>query len=72
MFGLNGGRSGNETILIDGAPSQAVDWGGLMVSPINDSVQEQQIVQNEYDAQYERAGRRRHADHEERNEFVSW
>jgi hypothetical protein len=56
MFGLNGGRSGNETILIDGAPSQAVDWGGLMVSPINDSVQEQQVVQNEYDAQYERAG----------------
>lgn len=56
MFGLNGGRSGNAEILIDGAPSQAVDWGGLMVSPINDSVQEQQIVQNEYDAQYERAG----------------
>jgi hypothetical protein len=56
MFGLNGGRSGNATILIDGAPSQAVDWGGLMVSPINDSVQEEQIVQNEYDAQYERAG----------------
>lgn len=56
MFGLNGGRSGNEEILIDGAPSQAVDWGGLMVSPINDSVQEQQVVQNEFDAQYERAG----------------
>jgi hypothetical protein len=56
MFGLNGGRSGNEEILIDGAPSQAVDWGGLMVSPINDSVQEQQITQNQYDVQYERAG----------------
>ena len=27
-----------------------------MVSPINDSVQEQQVVQNEYDSQYERAG----------------
>jgi hypothetical protein len=56
MFGLNGGRSGNASILIDGAPSQAVDWGGLMVSPVNDSVQEQQIIQNVYDAQYERAG----------------
>ena len=56
MFGMNGGRSGNASILIDGAPSQAVDWGGLMVSPINDSVQEQQLVQNEYDVQYERAG----------------
>lgn len=55
-FGLNGGRSGNEQILIDGAPSTAVDWGGLLVSPLQDSVQEQQVVQNEYDAQYERSG----------------
>jgi hypothetical protein len=56
MFGLNGGRSGNEQILIDGAPSTAVDWGGLFVSPNQDSVQEQQVVQNVYDAQYERSG----------------
>jgi Carboxypeptidase regulatory-like domain len=55
-FGLNGGRSGEESILIDGAPSTAMDWGGLMVSPLQDSVQEQQIVQNTYDAQYERGG----------------
>ena len=55
-FGMNGGRTGNEEILIDGAPSQAVDWGGLMVSPLQDSVQEQQIVVNTYDAQYEKAG----------------
>jgi len=55
-FGLNGGRSGNEQILIDGAPSTAVDWGGLLVAPSNDSVQEQQVVRNVYDAQYERAG----------------
>ena len=56
MFGLNGGRTGEASILIDGAPSTAVDWGGLMVSPLQDSVQEQQIVENTYDAQYERAG----------------
>jgi len=56
MFGLNGGRTGNEQVLIDGAPSTAVDWGGLMVAPVNDSVQEQQVVQNVYDAQYERSG----------------
>jgi hypothetical protein len=56
MFGLNGGRTGNEQVLIDGAPSTAVDWGGLLVAPVNDSVQEQQIVQNVYDAQYERSG----------------
>src|SRR3954447_20069739 len=56
MFGLNGGRTGNEQVLIDGAPSTAVDWGGLFVAPVNDSVQEQQVVQNVYDAQYERSG----------------
>jgi Carboxypeptidase regulatory-like domain/TonB dependent receptor len=56
MFGLNGGRSGNAQILIDGASSTAVDWGGLLVAPVNDSVQEQQVVQNVYDAQYQRSG----------------
>lgn len=56
MFGINGGRSGDADILIDGAPSTAIDWGGLMVSPMQDSVQELQIVQNEYDAQYDRGG----------------
>lgn len=55
-FGLNGGRSATEQILIDGAPSTAVDWGGLIVAPPNDSVQEQQVSTNEYDAQYERSG----------------
>ena len=55
-FGINGGRTGNETILIDGAPSQAVDWGGLLVSPLQDSIQEEQVVRNTYDAQYIRAG----------------
>ena len=55
-FGINGGRTGDESILIDGAPSQAVDWGGLLVSPLQDSIQEQQIVSNTYDAQYERGG----------------
>ncbi len=56
QFGLNGGRTGEAQILIDGAPSTAMDWGGLMVSPINDSVQEQQVATNVYDAQYERSG----------------
>ena len=55
-FGLNGGRSGQASILIDGAPATAVDWGGLMVAPLQDSVQEQQIVTNTYDAQYVRGG----------------
>ncbi len=56
QFGLNGGRTGEAAILIDGAPSTAMDWGGLMVSPMNDSVQEQQVMTNVYDSQYERSG----------------
>lgn len=56
MFGINGGRTGESEILVDGAPDTAIDWGGLMVSPINDSVQEQQVIDNVYDAQYERGG----------------
>jgi hypothetical protein len=56
MFGINGGRTGESEILIDGAPSTAIDWGGLMVSPINDSIQEQQVIDNVYDSQYERGG----------------
>ena len=55
-FGINGGRSAESEILIDGAPSTAIDWGGLVVSPIQDSVQEQQVVQNEYDAEYHGGG----------------
>ena len=55
-FGINGGRSAEAEILIDGAPSTAMDWGGLIVSPIQDSVQEQQVVQNEYDAEYHGGG----------------
>jgi len=54
--GLNGGRTGSASILIDGAPSQAIDWGGLLVSPLQDSVQEQQVVTNNYDAQFQRGG----------------
>jgi hypothetical protein len=56
QFGLNGGRIGNEQILIDGAPSTAVDWGGLFVAPNQDAIQEQQVAPNVYDAQYERSG----------------
>ena len=55
-FGINGGRSAESEILIDGAPSTAIDWGGLIVSPIQDSVQEEQVVQNEYDAEYHGGG----------------
>jgi hypothetical protein len=55
-FGINGGRTAESLILIDGASSTAIDWGGLMVSPTQDSVQEQQVMQNVYDAQYERGG----------------
>jgi hypothetical protein len=55
-FGMNGGRTGSASILIDGAPSQAVDWGGMLITPLQDSVQEQQVVTNTYDAQFQRSG----------------
>jgi hypothetical protein len=51
-FALNGGRDNTTLILLDGAPATAADWGGLMVSPSVDSVQEMQISRNSYDAQF--------------------
>lgn len=54
-FGLNGSRSMASLILLDGAPAQAGDWGGLMVAPTVEGVQEMQIIQNTYDAQFGRS-----------------
>ena len=56
MFSMQGGRSGGVQILLDGAPATAIDWGGLMVSPTIESVQEMQLVKNTYDAQYGKSG----------------
>jgi hypothetical protein len=55
-FALNGGRDMNNLILIDGVPSTASDWGGLMVLPAIDTVQEMQVTRSTYDAQYGRTG----------------
>ena len=55
-FSLNGGRSMSSAILVDGAPDTAADWGGLLVAPSTDSVQEMQIIGNTYDAQFGRSG----------------
>jgi hypothetical protein len=51
-FSMNGGRGQAGLTLIDGVPSSAVDWGGLIASPSVDSVQEVQIVRNIFDAQF--------------------
>jgi hypothetical protein len=51
-FSMNGGRGQAGLTLIDGVPSSAVDWGGLIASPTVDSVQEVQIVRNIFDAQF--------------------
>ncbi|MFN3322791.1 MAG: carboxypeptidase regulatory-like domain-containing protein [Bryobacteraceae bacterium] len=51
-FSMNGGRGQAGLTLIDGVPSSAVDWGGLIASPGVDSVQEVQIVRNIFDAQF--------------------
>jgi hypothetical protein len=55
-FDLNGGRSMSSEILVDGASDKAVDWGGLIVAPPTNTIQEMQIVSNTYDAQYGRSG----------------
>lgn len=55
-FALNGGRDMSNLILIDGAPATAGDWGGLIVSPSPDSVQEMQVARNTYDAEFGRSG----------------
>src|SRR5437773_3558495 len=55
-FSLNGGRSMSSAILVDGSPDTAADWGGLLVAPSTDSVQEMQIIGNTYDAQFGRSG----------------
>lgn len=53
---VNGGRDETVLILIDGVPSTATDWGGLIAAPGVDSVKEMQLVRNTYDAQFGRSG----------------
>ncbi len=55
-FSLNGGRHESTSVLIDGIPMGAGDWGGLIASPGADAVQEVQVVRNTYDAEYGRTG----------------
>lgn len=55
-FGLQGGRSGSSQVLLDGVPATAADWGGLIVAPTVEAVQEMQVVRNTYDAQYGKSG----------------
>jgi len=33
-------------ILLDGAPDPAADWGGLLVAPSTEAVQEMQLIDN--------------------------
>jgi hypothetical protein len=54
-FAFNGGRDMTVAVLIDGVPANAIDWGGLIISPTTESVQEVQVVRNAYDAQYGKA-----------------
>src|SRR5579884_211210 len=55
-FSLNGSREEDTQVLLDGIPMLGPDWGGLMVSPAVDAVQEMQVVRNTYDAEYGRTG----------------
>jgi hypothetical protein len=55
-FAMNGGRDESGLILEDGVPSTSGDWGGLLISPSVDSVQEMQVIRNSYEAQFGRSG----------------
>ncbi len=54
-FNLYGGRQNSTAILIDGVPSTVGDWGGLLTEPGADSVQDMQVIRNNYEAQYGRS-----------------
>lgn len=53
-FEINGARDEEVLVLIDGIPDAAGDWGGAIVAPGVDSVQEFQVIRNAYDARYSR------------------
>ncbi len=55
-FAMNGGRDESGLILEDGVPSSSGDWGGLLIAPSVDSVQELQVIRNSYEAQFGRSG----------------
>ncbi len=53
-FSINGARDEQVLVLIDGIPDATGDWGGAIVAPSVDSVQEFQVIRNAYDARYSR------------------
>ncbi len=53
-FSINGARDEEVLVLIDGVPDATGDWGGAIVAPGVDSVQEFQVIRNAYDARYSR------------------
>ncbi|MGI8989376.1 MAG: TonB-dependent receptor domain-containing protein [Bryobacteraceae bacterium] len=55
-FAMNGGRDESAAILLDGVSSTAGDWSGLIISPSVDSVQEVQVMRNNYEAQFGKSG----------------
>jgi hypothetical protein len=55
-FALDGGRDMGNLILLEGSPDATSDWGGLLVSPSSDSVQEMQVIRGTYDAQFGKTG----------------
>lgn len=55
-YAMNGGREMSGLTLLDGVPAGGGDFGGLMVSPGTDSVQEVQVIRGSYDAQFGKSG----------------
>jgi hypothetical protein len=55
-FGVNGGRQGASTILLDGVSVNSLGRGDANVTPGMEAVRELQIVNSGYDAQYGTSG----------------
>ncbi len=53
-FSINGARDEEVLVVVDGIPDATGDWGGAIVAPSVDSVQEFQIIRNAYDVRYSR------------------
>ena len=53
-FSINGSRDEEVLVLVDGIPDATGDWGGAIVAPSVDSVQEFQVIRNAYDSRYSR------------------
>ncbi len=55
-FGVSGGQTSTNDILLDGVSNTVADFNGIVISPPQDSVQEFKVLGGIYSAEYGRSG----------------